>query len=298
MSESDASAGREVPADAGGCVTTPGVYEIPASVYHADPVPGGSLSSTGARKILSKCPAVFNYERQHGAKSTPAMDFGTIAHRVVLGEDPMVSVIEWENYRTGKAQDARDAAVEAGRMPILAREWMVVLAMAKALQSHPLAGGLLSPGAGKIEQSLFWRDELTGVNRRARLDLMRYTNTGRLIGVDYKTTADASLDGISKSVLNYGYHQQAAWYRSGMRELGLSDNPGFLFVFQEKTAPYVVTVVELTDVTHRIGRARNRQALEIYARCEESGYWPGYDDGVALLGLPAWAEINELKEIQ
>ena len=30
-------------------ITEPGVYDIPATAYHRDPVVGGSLSSTGAR---------------------------------------------------------------------------------------------------------------------------------------------------------------------------------------------------------------------------------------------------------
>jgi len=34
-------------------VTAPGVYDIPAEAYHADPVPGGSLSASGARDLLN-----------------------------------------------------------------------------------------------------------------------------------------------------------------------------------------------------------------------------------------------------
>jgi len=37
-------------------ITEPGVYALPADVYHADPVAGGSLSSSGAKKLLA-CPA-------------------------------------------------------------------------------------------------------------------------------------------------------------------------------------------------------------------------------------------------
>jgi hypothetical protein len=44
-------------------ITKPGIYPgVPDEVYHADPVEGGSLSSTGARKILD-CPAKFKWER-------------------------------------------------------------------------------------------------------------------------------------------------------------------------------------------------------------------------------------------
>jgi hypothetical protein len=38
-------------------ITQPGVYDLPADVYHADPVPpelGGSLSSSGAKLLLPR----------------------------------------------------------------------------------------------------------------------------------------------------------------------------------------------------------------------------------------------------
>ncbi len=35
-------------------ITAPGVYVIPADDYHADPVPGGSISASGARRILPR----------------------------------------------------------------------------------------------------------------------------------------------------------------------------------------------------------------------------------------------------
>ncbi|MGW9447058.1 hypothetical protein, partial [Bacillus mobilis] len=48
-------------------ITRPGVYDgIPEAVYHRDPVPGGSLSSSGARKLLApSCPALFKYDQEH-----------------------------------------------------------------------------------------------------------------------------------------------------------------------------------------------------------------------------------------
>ena len=58
-------------------ITAPGVYDIPAEDYHRDPVPGGSLSSTGARKLLPpSCPAKFRYEQDNPPTPTAALDFG------------------------------------------------------------------------------------------------------------------------------------------------------------------------------------------------------------------------------
>jgi len=35
-------------------IRRPGLYDLPEHIYHADPVPGGSLSSTGARRLLGE----------------------------------------------------------------------------------------------------------------------------------------------------------------------------------------------------------------------------------------------------
>ena len=65
-------------------ITEPGVYDIPEGAYHADPVPGGSLSRSGA-KLLLQSPAKFDWRRTHGVKPKRAWDIGTAAHTEVLG---------------------------------------------------------------------------------------------------------------------------------------------------------------------------------------------------------------------
>jgi hypothetical protein len=60
-------------------------------------------------------------------------------------------------------------------------------------------------------------------------------------------------------------------------------------VVQEKTAPYLVTVIELDVLAVREGDALNRRALEVYADCTRTGMWPGYTDAIELIGLPRWA---------
>ena len=82
-------------------ITSPGIYDMPAETYHADPVPAGSLSSTGARRILPPgCPALFRYEQQNGTGHRPEFDFGTAAHKLVLGVGPKLKRINAKDWRT------------------------------------------------------------------------------------------------------------------------------------------------------------------------------------------------------
>lgn len=284
-------------------ITAPGVYDgIPNDVYHADPVPEGSLSSSGAKKLLPpNCPARFAYEREHGRPPKAAFDFGSAAHKAVLGAGDDLVIVHADDWRTRSAKDARDQAYGDGKIPLLSRDFDVVEEMADRIREHPVAAALFNPAHGDAEQSLFWVDERSGIWRRARLDWLPHP-TGeegrRLIVADYKTCRSAAPETIAKDVHNYGYHQQAAWYLDGIDALGLADDAVFVFVFQEKDPPYLVTVAELDITAIRIGRHLNRMAIAIYRDCTEAGHWPGYADGrVELLSLPAWAENRYLEEM-
>src|SRR5690606_9255974 len=75
----------------------------------------------------------------------------------------------------------------------------------------------------------------------------------------------------------------------GVRTLGLAEDVAFLFVFQEKQAPYLVTVVELDHEALQIGAYLAREARQRYATCRRTGNWPGYaDDAPVVVSLPSY----------
>lgn len=266
-------------------IDRPGVYDIPADLYHADPVPGGSLSSTGARKLLPpSVPALFRYWADHEAPARKHFDLGHAAHLFVLGDGPEIYVVDAADWRTKAAKAERDTARAAGMVPLLVHEFDEIQGMAAALRRDPLAMHVLS-GDGAAERSLVWQDPDTGVWCRARPDWM--TPDGL---VDYKTTTEVHPEAVARSVANYGYHQQAPWYLDGAVHLDLlAPDAPFTFVFQSKVAPYLVSVVELDDEALDVGRALNDQARRVYADCALTGRWPGYSDDIALISLPRYA---------
>lgn len=278
-------------------VTEPGVYDMPLIDYIRDPVPGGSLTSSGARRILPPgCPALFRYEQDHGRPEKTAFDLGHAAHRHVLGVGPELVRIEADDWRTKTAKEQRDRAYAAGAVPLLVEDHQRVTAMAAAVREHPIASRLFA--AGEPEKSLVWVDQQTSVWRRARLDWLPSVSDGRMIVPEYKTCRSADLDTVQRSIASYGYHCQEAWYLDGLSALHLAEDPAFVFVFQETTAPYVVTVVELDVIALKVGRHLNRRAIELYQRCMELDQWPGYSDEVELITLPAWVENRYLEEIR
>jgi PDDEXK-like domain of unknown function (DUF3799) len=282
-------------------VVEPGVYDMPEDVYHRDPVPGGSLSVSGAKKLLPPdCPARFAYDRAHPPVPTHAMEIGTAAHKMVLGIGAQLVVIDAKDYRTQAARDTRDAARLAGKVPLLPAEYAQAQAMADAVRVHPVASALFNPDNGAPERSLFWQDPEMGVWLRSRLDWLPHPVRGwgqRMVIADLKTTASADKASVAKSMHNYGYFQQAPFYSDGVRALGLDDDPAFVFVFVESDPPHLISVAQLDDEAMTIGRALNRIAIERYRDCVEAGVWPGYSDEIELISLPPWA-LRQLEALQ
>lgn len=288
-------AGAQAPAAGPEPITEPGIYDMDNETYHSHRY---ALSSSGARMLLPpSCPALFRHAQDTPQEPKKTFELGSAAHKLVLGEGPDLVRVDADKWTTNAVKAEVAAIRDEGGIPLKPAEYEQVHAMADALRRHPVASMLFDPARGRPEQSLFWRDRPTGIMRRARFDWLPDARSGRLIIPDYKTCRSAEPGALARAVEDFGYHQQDDWYRAAARALDLADDTAaFVFVCQEKTSPYVVTVVEMDAEARRIGAARNRRALEIYAECTATGYWPGYSDEIAYLSLPAWAAIRDTEE--
>ena len=120
-----------------------------------------------------------------------------------------------------------------------------------------------------------WTDEQTGEAVKCRPDCLIEVN-GRKYIVDYKTT-DSCEDGhFERSCRKYGYKLQAGMYREGVFQNTLDDY-GFVFVAQEKKAPYAVRVYVCSEEFICEGYDQYRELLGLYHHCKEHDNWYGYD---------------------
>lgn len=272
-------------------VTKPGVYSVPADIYHRDDgvCPSWSLSSTGARKIVSTCPALYWHERNNPSPPSTAFRVGSAAHEYLLeGETwPQRHFVLPEDHN-GRTKDGKALVAEAeaeGLRVITHEQFETVKAMREALLRDPLARAALENG--QAERSLYWRDEEFGIWRRARPDWL--PTVGRFI-VDYKTTDDPNPDEIERDIKAYGYHLQADWYLAGNNALELIEAAIFIFLFQGKKPPHLVvpTVIRADDLVR--GAIANHYAMGQFAHGLRTGQWLDYAKGEVLeLGLPGWA---------
>lgn len=273
-----------------------GIYDgIPDTVYHAD---RHSLSSSGARALLApSCPELFRHKQDSPPETNKNFDLGHAAHTMILGEGPeMVAYPETVLASNGAASTkaAKEFAAEAraaGQVPMKQEDVDAVNGMADAIKAHPVAASLFADGAP--EQSIYWTDPATGVQLRCRPDWMPNPRGGRMIITDYKTAVSSEKSAFSAATAKFGYHQQDPWYRAGIRAMGIDDDPAFIFVVQEKEAPYLVQVFELDRDAVALGERLNRRAIEVYRDCMESGIWPGRSQEVELVDIPRWAYYQQ-----
>lgn len=253
----------------------PGIYSgISSADYHRDE----ALGSTSLKTLATRTPAHYQHDKAH-PKNSDAFTLGTAAHSLILeGDTSGIVIVETENWLTKDAKEAKAAALADGKQPLLTKEMAQVISMRDAVMTHPFARGLFT--GHRAEESVFWDED--GLMLKCRPDAWK---PGLL--VDLKTARDANPNEFGKTAHEYGYHQSAAHYIDGVKAATGEELP-FHFVLVEKTAPYLVSVVELDVEAINIGRALNDRAKRIYRECVESNTWPGYPSA-DLVSLPMWA---------
>lgn len=250
------------------------VHNLSDEDYHADPVPGGSLSSTLARLLTDHVPAK-GYERWRNRKPTRAMNLGKAAHAHALGAGPQLIVWEHDGRtKEGKAERAEVAELldTEAAVAVTQDEHAQILGMAAALLAVPVVRAIIEESEAEV--SGFWQEGQVWC--RARYDLL-----GPLAH-DYKTCLDASRRGFSKQMARYGYHQQGEFYQRGLQAIGhpAGDRP-MRFICQETEPPYLVQIHTPDDEALSIARDLNDRAIRIYAEATTSGKWPGFEQLVA-----------------
>lgn len=251
-------------------ITSPGlVFGMSDETYHGDPIQGGSLSSSLARRLTEHVPAKA-FASHHNRKPTGTMNLGKAAHLHALGAGP--ELVVWQHdgrTKAGKEERAERAGDIAAERIVAVKESErdQVLGMVAALRADAEVAAILD--AGTPEVSTFWQEQ--GIWCRGRFDLLGD------VGDDYKTTEDASARGFERAMSTYGYHQQADFYLRGLRVLGhpAGDQP-MRFICQESQAPYLVQVHTCDELAMAVAAALNDRAIRIFAEVVESGQWVGY----------------------
>jgi hypothetical protein len=280
----------------------PGIHQMTADTYHADPCPEPSLSSSIAKTLLGYSPLHASTEHPRlnpglEREQKDIFDLGTAAHAYFLEGEMAFAIIEAKDWRTKAAQEARDAARAEGKTPILAYRWQDIQEMGEALRAQ-LEVHAARPRpftAGKAEQVVIWKER--GVWCRARLDWLHddYSAID-----DLKTGAlSANPDAWSRTLFGAGHDIQEAFYRRGVKAVTDRD-PQFRFVPQENFRPFAASVIGLAPAAQELAARKVTRAIELWGACLQTGRWPGYPTQTCYAEPLPWLEAQweerELRE--
>lgn len=265
------------------------VVNMPNEDYHNSE----GISKTGLDKV-DISPA--HYACAEPFKSTRAMEIGSAIHAAVL--EPFFFEADYlllKDVKTRTSSEYKQAVKAKGtsELVLTGPEADKVTGMKLSVEGCE-DWNKLTPRDHFTELSAFVRCPQTGVLLRARFDFI--TNDGE--SVDLKKTQDARYEAFQKSVANYRYHVQDAFY-SYVYEL-ITGKPlkAFWFMAIEENAPNTCKLYKLDDEARAIGKRQFMANLEAYAEADKTGDWVSYDTTAELMSLPSWALDEEDEEVQ
>lgn len=271
----------------------PGRYEdMPSDDYHAS----GAISSSGFGPISRSIDHYLTYRADDGRTKT--FDEGNAIHAWLL-EGPEAfdrmcvrrPATDEGNFRKKVGKAWRGEQLAKGLVILDADQFTRINSAIEAVQNHPYCANILEHGESEV--SYFWEETVDGVPIpcRVRPDWITETSMGP-VGVDLKTSRDASEDEFAKAAARYRYGGQAAFYRRGFEAVTGEPLVAWVVIVVEKVAPFGVAIYRLDDVWLDRGREIYTEALARVAEWLTSDTpetVAGYPQHIQTLTMPRWA---------
>lgn len=288
-------------------ISQPGLhYGIDIDVYHGGP----GISKSGLDNINAN-PAIY-YARHLDPSRPPPKDRsgqleGSLAHCAILEPDEFAkryatlpkdaprrpTDAQWNAKSPSEESKAAMAwwtewnAKTNGATVITNDQHETARRQADSVRKLPEVRKALEKGVA--EASAYWIDPETGVLCRCRPDFTHDPNESSVILLDVKTCSDASAGEFARQIARKRYHVQDAFYSDGYELASGKEVLAFIFVAVESEYPYAAAALMLDADGRDIGRRAYRRNVDTYARCLETGVWPGYSDQIEIINLPFWA---------
>lgn len=258
------------------------MIKISSAEYHARPEVSNSLLG-----FLKKSPAHYKaFLDGDLVFSSDAMDLGSMVHAAILEPDFFAQMYAVGPDAAKNTTLWKNAQSASSRTLIKPDDMAKIMRMRDAVLHHHLARKIID--GAEIEMSGFWTDPATDVKCRFRPDIIKKSDRG-IVLADLKTTRDASPDGFAKSVVNYSYYRQAAFYLDGY-EACTGDTPSdFIFIAVETEPPYICETYCLPHEAIAKGRQEYSDLLFTLDECIRLDRWPGYSSsGLVEIEMPKW----------
>lgn len=283
-------------------ISVPGIYRnVPMEVYHSDCCAGPSISSSGIRTIEAKSLLHF-FKDWYGNPNRKAPEtkaffsVGKAVHSLSAGETKfaeefIVRPSKWNDWKTDASKAWRAEMELEGLSVLIPSDIDQIRGMVTQLANHPtIQAGILN---GLIEHSIFWFHDFTvedgtiiRVWFKARPDVIPLDS---LMGVDLKTTTDASGIACRRAITDLGYHIQLGMIHEGLWQVERHRLTDHVLVFIEKADPWALNHKPIPDVDVEYGRRQMYRAGQKFAQAIHDSIWHGYEDDEVEGGLMPYA---------
>ena len=244
--------------------------------------------------LLAKSPYLLKLKKDglYQTEASASLNLGSAVHKLVLEKNDFFNEFAIEpnldkRTKDGKAEFNEFLAKNSDKIILKSDDYDKALQIAEAVNHAKATANFLKDG--KAEQSYF--SEIQGVKVKCRPDFYN-ENLGLII--DLKTTSDASPNGFMKSIANFNYHIQTAFYTDILQSLGKKVNK-FLFIAVETKEPFLIGFYELDLAAIEKGREKYTELLSLWKWCVENNNYFQYGDFkdgryqvVKTLNLPTW----------
>jgi len=245
-----------------------------------------AISSSNCKDLLIS-PWSYHHKKHNPIEPSLAMKFGTMFHSLVLepklfDKEYLVADVPKRNTKQGKLDYQELIEKLNYRVLVNTDDFLKAQDMSFNLEKNNFVQTLLS--GGQAEQSVFWTDEATQTQCKARAD---YINIDRGYIVDLKTTSSLADDiNFKHTTRQYNYDLSAAFYVDGFQKV--LDKPlDFFIVVIEKDAPYNYAIYKFSSELLEIGRAKYNNAISVYEKANKSGVFNQPYNGGNLVELVA-----------
>lgn len=217
-----------------------------------------------------------------GREESDAMRFGSAVHSLVLGGPAVVHAPKCDRRtKDGKQLWAEFEAESVGCIILDRDDYHAARRCEESVKAHSIASEILS-GVRLHEEVATDVHEASGLRIKSKLDGAGSWNQELFIA-DLKTAGKPWPEIWPKTLPNYGYHRQAAFYRM------FAPRAKWFWIVVGNEPPHETFVYEPDQATLDVGREEVDSALVRLADCIRADRWEHPQSGLMnRASLPAW----------
>ena len=228
----------------------------------------------------------FKWRHSKPREASKAMDLGTLIHAATLEPETVEDIIAispYADFRTKEAREWKAEQAELGKIITSRDEIDKALSIAETVTDDYLAN---FNAKYQTEVAVFGKIGATEIK-----GLIDIVPDGLDCLVDLKTTGEiGSLESLQRTIVNRGYHWQAALYLDLWNAASEEKRTRFVFCFVEVDSPHETAWVELSENLLELGRTGYMNAVAKWQTCVATNHWPKQIEGIALIETPKYIQ--------